>query len=863
MDTNQPSNTLSRRKFVKIGATGAATLFILPALSGCGSENSEAQTDEAEGGAGAQQKTATLAFRGGTIQTMTSENDVAEALAVDGNEIVYVGDEAGLEAFAGSGTKVIDLEGGMVVTGFMDGHIHAPGDWVTKLYDIYLGDATTVDEYVKIISDFVAAHPEREAYTGNPFMVNAFQLEDGSNPGPNKKLLDEICPDKPILLLDVSHHSAWVNSKALEMANITRDTPDPLGGIITRDENGEPTGYLIDGAATEVSALVVSEHTDEEYEQAIAKYQEDASRFGLTGITNLSAVDARFFSELEGGELNLRMRILPTIIPGTDPSEAVKTVKGLARYDSEMISTGTAKMFSDGVTEGGSAVMLEPYNEAAGKGSDWYGESEWDQQEFDAMVAALDKAGVQVHVHAIGDGAVRNTLNAFENAIKENGERADRRLHHDPCVRRGRGHRKRHRPRRPARCSSWTYRDPLVSSIDTEKSAWSRHWKPRWIVSWSAHGRVTLFAAGGDRGRRQQPLSRRRGHRYASLARASHHAVPGPGSLHEERRVRELHGGPRGNHRGREEGRPRGARPEHPDLRPEEDLRQHRALHDLRRPHRARGLAPRRRRQERYQQSDGERQSRRASAVRRPRKRDTDEELHYTGRSFAKTASRGDPMPRETMTAKRQRALAVAERMNEHYPAAECALHYWGDPFRLTIAVLLSAQTTDKGVNKVTPALWERYPTPADLAAADVRDVEGIIRTIGFFHTKAANVIKCAQMVVADYGGEIPRDIDELQKLPGVGRKTANVVLNEAFGIVEGIAVDTHVFRIAHRLKFAGPSADTPAKTEAALLKLYPREYWGPINHQWVLFGRERCIARNPKCATCFLCDLCPSCGKA
>ena len=182
-------------------------------------------------------------------------------------------------------------------------------------------------------------------------------------------------------------------------------------------------------------------------------------------------------------------------------------------------------------------------------------------------------------------------------------------------------------------------------------------------------------------------------------------------------------------------------------------------------------------------------------------------------------------MPRETMTAKRQRALAVAERMNEHYPAAECALHYWGDPFRLTIAVLLSAQTTDKGVNKVTPALWERYPTPADLAAADARDVESIIRTIGFFHTKAANVIKCAQMVVADYGGEIPRDIDELQKLPGVGRKTANVVLNEAFGIVEGIAVDTHVFRIAHRLKFAGPSADTPAKTEAALLKLYPREY--------------------------------------
>ncbi|WP_225749314.1 MULTISPECIES: endonuclease III [unclassified Paraeggerthella] len=220
-------------------------------------------------------------------------------------------------------------------------------------------------------------------------------------------------------------------------------------------------------------------------------------------------------------------------------------------------------------------------------------------------------------------------------------------------------------------------------------------------------------------------------------------------------------------------------------------------------------------------------------------------------------------MPRETVKAKRERAIEIAQRMNEHYPAAECALHYWGDPFKLTIAVLLSAQTTDKGVNKVTPALWERYPTVADLASANPADVEEIIRTIGFYRTKAANVVKCAQLVVSEYGGQIPRDIDELQKLPGVGRKTANVVLNEAFGIVEGIAVDTHVFRIAHKLKLAGPSADTPAKTEDALLKLYPREWWGPINHQWVLFGRETCIARRPKCGECFICDLCPNCGKA
>ena len=219
-------------------------------------------------------------------------------------------------------------------------------------------------------------------------------------------------------------------------------------------------------------------------------------------------------------------------------------------------------------------------------------------------------------------------------------------------------------------------------------------------------------------------------------------------------------------------------------------------------------------------------------------------------------------MPRELKADKLNRAIEIADRMNESYPKAECALHYWNDPFKLTIAVLLSAQTTDKGVNKVTPALWDRYPTPVDLANANITDVEEIIRTIGFHHAKAANCIKCAQMVISEFGGKIPQDMALIQKLPGVGRKTANVVLNEAFGIVEGIAVDTHVFRIAHKLKLVGPSCDTPQKTEDALLKLYPKEYWGPINHQWVLFGRQTCIARRPKCGECFLNDMCPSRGK-
>ena len=217
-------------------------------------------------------------------------------------------------------------------------------------------------------------------------------------------------------------------------------------------------------------------------------------------------------------------------------------------------------------------------------------------------------------------------------------------------------------------------------------------------------------------------------------------------------------------------------------------------------------------------------------------------------------------MPRESMKAKRERALAVCERMEEHYPNAQPALDFGGDVFRLTIAVLLSAQTTDAAVNKVTPALWERYPTIEDLASAKAEDVSEIIHSIGFFRAKAAHCIGCAQMVLSDFGGQVPSNYEDLQRLPGVGRKTANIVMNAGFGIVEGIAVDTHVFRIAHKLKLS--NAKDPGKTEQDLLKLIPKELWEPVNHQWILFGREICDAKRPACGECFLADICPSCAK-
>ncbi len=217
-------------------------------------------------------------------------------------------------------------------------------------------------------------------------------------------------------------------------------------------------------------------------------------------------------------------------------------------------------------------------------------------------------------------------------------------------------------------------------------------------------------------------------------------------------------------------------------------------------------------------------------------------------------------MARESMKAKRERAIAIAELLQERYPDPDTELIYDNDPFHLVVAVLLSAQTTDKAVNKVTPILWARYPTLESLASAQLEEVEDILRPIGFFRTKAKNTIGCAQMVLSDFGGEVPRSIDELQKLPGVGRKTANIVTNVAFGDVVGIAVDTHVYRIVHLLKLT--NAESVEDTERDLLKLLPQELWGPINHQLVLYGREVCIARRPKCLECTLAPHCPSAGK-
>lgn len=203
---------------------------------------------------------------------------------------------------------------------------------------------------------------------------------------------------------------------------------------------------------------------------------------------------------------------------------------------------------------------------------------------------------------------------------------------------------------------------------------------------------------------------------------------------------------------------------------------------------------------------------------------------------------------------KQERAQAVLKRLAARYPHPQTHLDN-SSPWELLVATILAAQCTDARVNTVTPVLFTRWPGPAALAQASLADVEAVVRPTGFYHNKAKNIIGAARRIMAVYGGEVPRTLRELITLPGVARKTANVVLWGAFGINEGIAVDTHVRRICYRLGLAEET--DPVLVERELMPLFPPEEWGNVNHRLVWFGRHVCDARKPRCGECEMASFC------
>ncbi len=213
-------------------------------------------------------------------------------------------------------------------------------------------------------------------------------------------------------------------------------------------------------------------------------------------------------------------------------------------------------------------------------------------------------------------------------------------------------------------------------------------------------------------------------------------------------------------------------------------------------------------------------------------------------------------MKAERAAKETQRRLAILRKLKQLYPHAECALHF-RNAYELLIATILSAQSTDKTVNALTPALFEKYPSPKELAKANPEELEQLIHASGFFRTKARNLLGCAQVLVKQHRGEVPQTMEELTALPGVGRKTANVVLGNAFGKNEGIVVDTHVQRLSQRLGFT--TQTQPEKIEQELTSWVPRKDWTVFSHWLILHGRQVCVARKPKCETCALATACPA----
>ncbi|WP_321477219.1 endonuclease III [uncultured Paludibaculum sp.] len=213
-----------------------------------------------------------------------------------------------------------------------------------------------------------------------------------------------------------------------------------------------------------------------------------------------------------------------------------------------------------------------------------------------------------------------------------------------------------------------------------------------------------------------------------------------------------------------------------------------------------------------------------------------------------------------TSAERKERIQRILDALHKRYPNVTCALHH-KDAWQLLVATILSAQCTDERVNMVTPALFAQFPTMQDLALADVREVAQVVRSTGFFNNKAKNIVGAARTIIRDFGGEIPKTIEQLLTVPGAARKTSNVVLGTAFGIPSGVVVDTHVGRISVRLDLTKQT--NPAKVEQDLMKILPQDHWILFSHQVIHFGREICVARKPRCGQCPVENLCYAKDKA
>ena len=368
----------------------------------------------------------------GKIYTVNAKQPWAEALAIRGGKIIAVGSEKDIESYRGASTRAIDAKDHLVLPGFVDTHVHFIGG-AFGLQHVKLDDAATIPEIQKRVKEYAAAHPGTSFIQGFGWMYPVF----GKDALPDKKYLDEVLPDRPALLSAYDGHTSWANSKALQMAGITRDTPNPLNGIIVRDpQTGEATGALKEAAGELVSRLI-PEPTREQKLAALRQGIQYANQLGLTRVHSAGGDDVNLdlLDELRrAGQLTLRFYVAPFLEPPVLAPETIEKVERLRQtYHDEWIDAGAVKFLGDGVIEAHTAGMLEPYTDDP----TLIGKPNWGAEQYTKAVTELDRRGFQIFTHAIGDRTIQQTLDGYAAAHKANGTKDSRdRIEHieDPSA---------------------------------------------------------------------------------------------------------------------------------------------------------------------------------------------------------------------------------------------------------------------------------------------------------------------------------------------------------------------------------------------------------------------------------------------
>jgi len=365
-------------------------------------------------------ETADTIITNARVYTVNPQQKWAEAIAVRADKIIFVGDAKSAESYKGPSTKVIDAKGKLVLPGFTDCHVHFMSGSL-GLTQVDLTGANTIEEIQKRVKDYAAAHPTLPWVTGMGWQYPTF----GATALPNKKILDDVLADRPVYLVAYDGHSSWANSKALAMAGIDRNTPDPPNGKIVRDANGEATGALKEAAGDLVERLM-PKPTREERLTALRKGLHEANRLGVVRVHSAGG-DFEYldlYDELrKNGELTVRQYIAYFLDPPELKPEAIEKIEqARKKYNDEWISGGAVKTMLDGVVEAHTAAMLGTYADDTSQSGKLF----WDPDKYKQAIAELDKRGLQIFTHAIGDRAVRTALDAYENAQKTNHSTDDR-----------------------------------------------------------------------------------------------------------------------------------------------------------------------------------------------------------------------------------------------------------------------------------------------------------------------------------------------------------------------------------------------------------------------------------------------------